>query len=181
MADQFLKRDTGTGLWRVEEGAAVRTAVRALTNDEIKALPTTPISLVSAPGSGLRIRPYAATFSMNNSSGAWTNINATYATLQLQWPGGLWACSPIVNDSGASVTDLTSFLNTVQRAFWDFAVPVIFTQGGWATGPVTQGSGDAENAALELALDNNGSGALTGGHSANTGRVTVYYTIDVLA
>ena len=54
----------------------LRWATTTMTDTQVKALPTTAITLVSAPGSGKAILPlYGGLFS-KTASGAYTNIDA---------------------------------------------------------------------------------------------------------
>jgi hypothetical protein len=165
----------------------------ALTDAQIKALPTTPVSVVAAPGSGLRIKILGATMRVNQAAGAYTNVNTTYAVIALTHTSaaGDWVAQGPVNDSSmaaGALTIATNFLNSTTPQFYDFTVPALFPYGkgaqsglvGWNTSgnfAIT----DSANVAVFLSMDNNGSGVLTGGNASNSGAVTIYYAVEATA
>lgn len=156
-----------------------------LSNDDLKTLSDTPIELVAAPGVNRRIKPIAATFQYSVVSGFYTNINTTYAALQISWDsaGGAWAMLPIVNDSTITpaIDALSRALGTsIHDGMIDMIAPYLQTKGAWwlPVPEVTQGFGAQENKSLVLSIDNNGSGDLTGGHADDFARVQLTFRIE---
>jgi hypothetical protein len=97
----------------------------------------------------------------------------------------------LVNDSVDGVTKLTSFLGVAAELVSEQQTPYLVAlttavvgNAGYVLGLSKANVGDVtgnwDNAALLVKMDNNGSGDLTGGHSANTLKVIAYYAIEVL-
>jgi hypothetical protein len=161
--------------------AAIYPATVTLTNAQIKALPTTGITLVAAPSAGSRIKVLGATLVARFTAGAYTNVNVTTASLPIQASSGAWLVSPILNDSGSSQADLTGFFGAFNIVA-DLAVPSFFPNGtgGWTQYALTTTVANVDGLAVQLKMDNNGSGNLTGGNAANTLKVTLYYSVETL-
>ena len=168
----------------VQVGWMLRKVV-TLTNTQIKTLPTNPVTIIPSVSVGNRIKLLGATLLLKFSAGAYTNINTTYATVQLDIAGA-WMTSPIVNDTSLTtdLTRVTSYFGAT-NILVDMIVPY---EEAIDSGSV---SGDSywpqpaianfpDNTALTLSFDNNGSGNLTGGNSANTLKVSCYYVIEAV-
>ena len=95
-----------------------------------------------------------------------------------------------IDDAAVGLTKLTSLLNSGEVVS-DSPVPYLAGITGAAPSAgeyvvsffrTTAGDvvGNWDNVALELKIDNNGSGNLTGGHSANTLKCIAYYAIETL-
>jgi len=163
-------------------------ATVTLTDANVKALPTTPITLVAAPGSGKRIKLLAPpSLHLDNTAGVYTNINTTYAAISVDWAGS-WAAGALLNDNAASpaLTQVTYFLNTSHAYISDLTVPYMLADSieRWVYSGEVDASGqpiaNEDNVALKISVDNNGSGNFTGGNAANTLKVVVYYAIETL-
>lgn len=169
----------GTGL---TNGAGIAAATVSLTDANVKALPTTAFQLVGAPGAGFINFLISAQIIARCSGGAYTNINAA-GFGYIQYNGGYVYSNLIGNDATLtparayltallgnaqkSNTQLVPFTDAVQTSQWgNMAVPFNVTA--------------AENKALELFINNGGSGNLTGGNAANNMTVvTTYVTVAV--
>lgn len=160
----------------------------SLTDSQIKALPTTGITLVSAQGSGYRIKVLGATFRTNFTAGAYTNVNTTYATLQLEI-GATWVRTPIVNDDSYTVdlTQATTFFNAAQQRLVDLGTLLDAIESGAASGNgewvlpnISSSPTVQDNTALIIKMDNNGSGNLTGGNAGNVFKITVHWVKEAL-
>jgi hypothetical protein len=160
----------------------------SLTDAQIKALPTTPVTLVAAPASGYRIKVLGGTARVQFSGGAYTNINTTYCAVVVQVPGAYWLCTPLgINDStlAAPLTRVTTIFGATSLGVIDLAplaqpVDSGASSGdeGWYVSTTSASVATVEAQAVQIAADNNGSGVFTGGNSANTLKITLYYAVE---
>jgi hypothetical protein len=171
------------------EVGLIKRATVTLTDAQIKALPTTPIQIVAAPGAGYWIHVFAATLHGKFTSGAYTNVNAVNAQLYLTpATGGAWLTSVIENKNtyANAVARLATFLGAVETI-----APVIPYQealqsgggsGDWGeiSPSVDMGPAQLENKPVLVEIANNGDGNLTGGNAANTLVATVYYIVEAV-
>lgn len=165
----------------------VRRKSVTLTNAQVKALPTTAIAVLSAPGSGYWYNVLAVSYSANFAAAAYTNINTTYADLRVQYTGtNDFVGGYVVNDSAASPV-LDHITNLFGNALAGLVPGVPYSEGFSLAGADPEYVVKSptlwsvvNNVGLEVKMDNNGSGALTGGDAANTLKVTVYYIVEPL-
>ena len=172
--------------WRGGGTGSIERQIVTLTNDQIKALPTTPIVSVSAPDAGSRVAIVSATLRLNSASGAYANVNTTYSTLTFATSLGAWLGTTVLNDSTLTEAGLTYFLagganRLVQLIPGHDAVAMAATSGRQWIAPFPAYAVDIlDGEAVYLSLDNNGSGNLTGGHANNSLKITTYYAIEEL-
>lgn len=175
-------KESGTGTTGWVGGNVIRSATVTLTDAQIKALPTTAITLVAAPASGFRIKPISATLIIKSSAGAYTNINTTYAALQIESTPGVVLLTPPSNDNtitpamtkltdlfGATtrVVDLSTWVNVPASTGEQYVQPNILMTVAYGDGVL-----------VRVKVDNNGSGNWTGGNAANTMTVVLYYAVE---
>lgn len=171
-----------------DAGILKRTTV-TLTDAQIKALPSTPVELVAAPGTGKWIDVVSVTLRKDNTAGAYGNIAATGSVLKVVvGTNDDWATMGVVNDSSASpaLTYLTDYLGSADDGLLKlptFSQAATTTSGaGWVWGvpPFYDYSTEFVNKALSIQIDNAAAGNLTGGNAANAMKVIVTYTVEGL-
>lgn len=128
--------------------------VFTLTDTQIKNLPTTPITLVPAPGPGKFIRYIASTQILDVTAGIYTNLNTSSWNITLQGQ------NPVAPDfSGAYLEDNTNKWIFQDQAIYDSGQPLSPTE--------------LEN--LPLLLTSQNTGNLTGGNPNNTLKIILKF------
>jgi hypothetical protein len=140
-----------------------------LTDAQIKALPSTPIEVVPAPGVNKALNVFAAVIRCDFSAGAYTNIDPSYVDLAL-----LPANLPIV------VKDTSASIDLIPFALADIRNYTLSGQFSISTGGYVLALGYDDqtfnNKSAELWWTNE-LGNFTGGNTANTMSITVLYSI----
>lgn len=169
----------------VLNGTRVSVASVTLTNAQIKALPTTGVQVVAAPGSGKWLRLIGVTYSTDTAAGAYTNVNPTYADIHIDLGGGTYAGGYVATDPSVTPA-LATVANMLTYAQQTVVQGLPYAEGyggytgvGYVSTPAPLRSA-VENKALNVAADNSGSGNFTGGHAANSLKVTIYYAVESL-
>jgi ApbE superfamily uncharacterized protein (UPF0280 family) len=140
------------------------------------------VTIVPAQGSNTRIVLVMADVSGVFNAGLYTNINANDAGMALNI-GANNQSSWIANDNAATpaATGITNFFGTAKHNMAtlvpDFSISS-FTNG-WGGLAVVQTDyvGTLVNAPLAVNMYNTTNGNLTGGNSANTMTIRVWYTV----
>ncbi len=169
---------------RIQVGAVqlaeIFQVTTTLTNAQIKALPTTPITLVAAPGASFVIVPMGGLLFAKTTGGAYTNIHAA-GFLTTDVGGVNLSLANVPNDAAitnASAVRLTDLLGGAANKC-AYLVTYADTEGlsDWGTVPTILSTSAVANTALKISIGNGGAGALTGGHAANTLTVVLTYQI----
>jgi hypothetical protein len=136
-----------------------------LTDAQIKALPTTPVTLAAAPGANRLIRPLESTWIADTSAGVYTNLSAN---ISLRYDvGTLTAAVFDENYHGALSGAFLSVISLGPLSYVNNSAVIGNLEGGLALGL---------NGALTLYATNT-AGNFTGGHASNTLRVTAPYLV----
>jgi hypothetical protein len=146
---------------------------KSLSDAEIKALPTTPIQLIPAPGAGKVIVPINAFVSITPWVANYTNINAN---------AQLYMADPAENFNITTVLKQSNGNGVGNTLAWGEASVGLINQKQIVSGvTLVSNSGwnlaDGENQPLMLFAANGGSGNFTGGDPGNVLKVTVSYMI----
>ncbi len=144
-----------------------QSATVTLTDAQIKALPTTPVTVIAAPGAGKAVVPLLATFASNFTAGAYTaHGEDVFLALFLRTVNGETAVSTYAPAS-AKFTNATATVHMVG--------PAAELGTGDLDGVIVGPSIDV-NDAVEVVLSG-WTQDFTGGDAANTLTVTVVYIV----
>lgn len=162
---------------------------RTLTDAQIKALPTTGITIHVAPGAGFRIKPVAISLVGKFTAGAYTNVNATYSDIHIE-VGTEYIIFCVANDSSTTpaISQMTDFMGAVNRVVDPPITDIVSVPVAGGAGYILPNSETAagvsttvwDDVAISIKAENNGSGNFTGGNAANTLKVTFYFIKEEL-
>jgi hypothetical protein len=151
----------------------IYVATLVLTDAQIKAGADNPISGVAAPGVGKRLKLIAATIHLGTTDGAYTNVDAG---------GGIdIICGGKRMSSGLYGTEYQNLFDTAHHKVIDIPAPAMDVVSSILMGEdvaSAAAASDVGNAPLMLNIDNNGSGAFTGGNGNNGAVIYFYYAIE---
>lgn len=155
--------------------AVLQKVTATLTDAQIKALPTTPVTILDSPGADKAIAPFFIAYHMKGVD--YADIDPT-ATIVAR--AGTEVFLPVRNDTQSGVTALLAGGGgddgSLTYGTLKFGVRSSFNAAGFA-----QLSGlyesDVVDKPFTVRATNGAVGDFTGGDPANTLRVTVYYVI----
>ena len=149
------------------------TSTTELTDSQIKALPSTPITVIAAPGAGKGIIPISVMLSISPWIADYTNIDGACQLLLSDAPDNVEILSRLKETVGNGISNLL--------AWGEASIATINQQALVSGGNLSGNSGwnlaDLENQSLAIQATNGGSGDFTGGNAGNKLKVTVTYII----
>lgn len=157
-----------------DDTVAIKQTTVTLTDAQIKALPTTQINILAAPGAGMLHHVHGALFVADFTAGAYTNLSAN-------------PFFNLVYDAANNYINATLFAGEemfVAGRNISYCLPYMtLTEGAGQPSAFVRSSaqfGETVNRTVDIGAGNVSDGNFTGGNAANTMKVTVYYsTIEV--
>lgn len=181
VVDRVLIVSADGSIQSAEDGGYMRTPDLyefryTFTNAEIKALPTTPLAVLSAPGEGYIWSIVQCDMVLDASAGAYTNIDAGPTYLEFSHSRS----DNLVNDGSAGLTQLTDFFGYAGVNFGQLKgqyateadSTLVAFSGYGKMNKVTKDVDADDNAAVSLQVTGN-TGDFTGGNAANTLKVRI--------
>lgn len=158
---------------------SVRIATVTLTDAQIKALPTTPVTLVAAQGAGTTIVVVSALVRIDTSANGYDNFDAA-SHLVLTFEGeDISAAQGLLG--AQNLEDLFSAFDNQVMPLGPFTTATADVAeappSAAAILPTQMSVADITNKALQLKVSNGAAGNFTEGDAANTGSVTVLYMV----
>lgn len=179
LAEDVLDVSTGEPGGATEQTVLSRTVT--LTDAQIKALPTTPVEVVPAPGAGKLLMPIFALFQMVSTTD-YTNIDST-ARLHVDNEGDTSFLTQLLQSVNSQVSELLANSSAPDARMAVLSMSQVAPASETAvsvTGTTAWWQSFVAEKRLEIAASNGSAGNFTGGNAANTLTVTVlYFVVDL--
>lgn len=152
----------------------ISTVVVTLTDAQVKALPTTAVQILAAPGVGLLTVPLHVTLRLTWVAD-YTNIAAT-ALLLVE--NGTNASTCNLDESVGGSVSLLLASGEASTAWLPAQATAPAAAGNFVLGEAGMLDGDVWNKAVSVRATNAASGDFTGGNAGNALKITLaYYTV----
>lgn len=154
----------------------IHQATISLTDAQIKALPTTPVEAVPAPGAGKMLIPLSVVVHVDGVGGAYDNIDLADGYIALAWNGAVDAVYLALTDG--TLGQVFNLLGAATNCLVivppnsEYSSVYLSTGGPHNTRLISE----VVNQGLDIYAFNS-LGNFTGGDAANSMKVTVLYTI----
>jgi len=155
--------------------APILKASVTLNNTQIKALPTTAVTLIAAPGANTRINLIHLELFANFVAGGYTNVNGSQAWLTCKM-NGTDVTSYLVQDPTVLLYSFYNFFTTASKQSAPFT-RWTEVESSWGSLSFPEAT-DFINKALEIYVDNGSLGDFTGGNVLNTIKARAFYTLE---
>jgi hypothetical protein len=162
-------------------GGAIHYVNTVITDAQIKALPTTPITVVAAPGAGKTHYLHSAILRVDCTAGIYTNIAADNSQLGLTFNDVFSNLSLMYNmtvpnsPDGIAHGQITDFLTNASFPMVYYqqqpAMQIMFAADAY---PLTQNNSD--DSPITISSLNEFDGNYTGGNAANTMTIMCWYS-----
>lgn len=156
----------------------IRLLTTTLTDAQVKALPTTPVTLVAAAGADTFLHVLTAFVRVDTSNNGYGNIDGS-AYLIVTYTGEDAGAAQGLIANGGDATDLTNLLTSFDNTSAVLEPYTVATVDAAANKvvPALLSMSDAVNKGLIIKASNGVAGNWTGGNAANEMSVTVLYTV----
>ncbi len=146
-------------------GGLLQSATVTLNDAQIKALPTMSQAILAAQVVGKVVLFIAGYILLDHTAGDYANVDST-AILEIKDQ-----CGSVGSTASVNFTQLGIF-NLVQEA------PLIVDPASWiVSGKIVPIGGPCDNSPITVSAHNGVLGDFTGGNSANTLKIALYYVV----
>lgn len=154
---------------------AVAVSETVLNDTQIKAWPTSPVTLLSAPGANKMYDIHSCIVALNLTAG-YTNVKVAYCELDFQFGTSGNIIGKLFNDSGNSVSDMTATFGS-STIMMMRPLQTLYESENWGMAVGVASRAGCVNQLFRLFFDNDGDGNLTGGNVANVATITTTFSI----